>query len=295
MLLLILAVVATFAAVDVTRRIGRHRPVGMTASMAAMMAAMGSGLSIGYAAGLIATLGWATLAGVLAGSMHGLWMGRRYGPMAALEGFGGGVMGGLMGPMLAVMLLYLPTDLLLAGVLLLALQLALNAGALYLAVEAAGAAPTTGWLRFVGRLLGADAAAACEPCEEPSQPVPTARRGRSAPVAPVRSVPAAGPAGASAANRRSSLLGGAVLVGGALAVVFAVDRAITAQQPAGASGQGGDENGFGLGKPVVADAGPDGVQQVAMKLRAPQYEPKLVQVKQGVPVKLTLEAIGDPG
>lgn len=47
--------------------------------------------------------------------------------------------------------------------------------------------------------------------------------------------------------------------------------------------------------PVVAVADPDGVQQVALSLRYPRYEPALIQVKAGQPVRLTLQAIGEPG
>jgi len=140
-----------------TRRATEYGAGGMNASMAAMMAAMGTGLSVGYAAGLLWHLGWANLVGVLAGGLHGLWMGRRWGPMAALEGAGGGVMGGLMGPMLAVMLLYLPTSLVLTAVLMLALQLAFSAGGLFLVAASAGGAVASGWFGVLGRVLGAEA------------------------------------------------------------------------------------------------------------------------------------------
>ncbi len=32
-----------------------------------------------------------------------------------------------------------------------------------------------------------------------------------------------------------------------------------------------------------------------MSLRYPSYEPSLVEVRRGVPVRLTMEAIGEPG
>lgn len=80
-------------AVYTMRRVSAYGAAGMMAGMAAMLAAMGTGLAAGFAAGMAWDLGWATLAGVLAGLAHGLVMGRRHGPMAALDGAGGGAMG----------------------------------------------------------------------------------------------------------------------------------------------------------------------------------------------------------
>ena len=39
----------------------------------------------------------------------------------------------------------------------------------------------------------------------------------------------------------------------------------------------------------------NGVQLVAMTLRAGRYEPRLVDIKAGAPVRLSMQAIGDPG
>jgi hypothetical protein len=47
--------------------------------------------------------------------------------------------------------------------------------------------------------------------------------------------------------------------------------------------------------PVAATVSPDGVQQVHMTLQYPRYEPRLLEVKAGTPVQLSLEALGDPG
>lgn len=163
MFALVLIGIALAMALAATRRVVGHGAGGMAAGMAAMMAAMGTGLSVGYAAGMVWDLSWATVVGLVAGGMHGLWMGRRYGPMAALDGAGGGVMGGLMGPMLGVMLLYLPTSLASTAVLMLVLQAGFSAGAVYLVASDAGAAGVTrGWLRLVGRVLGAESSAITE-------------------------------------------------------------------------------------------------------------------------------------
>ncbi len=48
-------------------------------------------------------------------------------------------------------------------------------------------------------------------------------------------------------------------------------------------------------QPVTATVGPDGVQQLSMSLQYPRYEPRLMEVTAGTPVRLSLEAIGEPG
>lgn len=404
-----------------TRRATAYGASGMTAGMAAMMASMGTGLSIGYAAGLLWHLGWANLLGVVAGGLHGLWMGRRWGPMAALDGAGGGVMGGLMGPMLAVMLLYLPTSLMLTAILMLALQLAFAAGGLYLVAAAAGAPTGRGWFGLLGRVLGAEAppsdadrdhyavlglsdaattdeiaqaflAETSNPAENPvragraatafavlSDPVRRARydaarredlaccaprpadtsgagiggeaagkrpRGRRAREEQARRV-----AAATRAGRREIIGQGAALGVAALALLatgrqfepfpasaavsspFSVRAAAPAapaqpSDPAVATGQpptpapseagaapaqapAGDTNATPTPAPLPrlpgtaptevpapppAAAAPAGeVQQVAMTLQNGRYGPELVEVQRGVPVRLTIKAIGDPG
>jgi hypothetical protein len=341
-------------AISATRRVAHYGASGMTAGMAAMMAAMGTGLSVGYAAGMAWDLGWANLIGVLAGGLHGLWMGRRYGPMAALDGAGGGVMGGLMGPMLGVMLLYLPLSLQLTAALMLAVQAAFSAGAVYLVASAAGGtAVAEGWLRVVGRVLGADSAAAVDlsrdhyatlgvqPDATPAEiadaflrvnrtskqpdvitaasealavladPLRRARydAGRLRSEAPAvkaqtRSAHAA-VAGAGrrkgagrestarAKERHSDLARLLVLVvvgavaGLVLVAGLSLPLEIPAQSDAGAM-TAADQS-------AVAGTDASGVQQVAMTLRSGRYEPQLVQVNQNTPVRLSLQAIGDPG
>ncbi len=157
MVQIILATLGLAVAALTTRQCARYQLMGMPAGMAAMMAAMGTGLSVGYAAGMSLDLGTATLIGVVAGGVQGLWLGRVWGPSAALEGASGGAMGGLMGPMLSVMLLYLPTSVVLAAILMLVLQVLLSGAAVYLAADTAGVAPSTRWQRAIGRLLGASA------------------------------------------------------------------------------------------------------------------------------------------
>ncbi len=361
---LVIGYALTIAAVT-TWRAERHGASGMTAGMASMMAAMGTGLSVGYGAGMLWHLGWANLVGVLAGGLHGLWMGRRWGPMAALDGAGGGVMGGLMGPMLAVMLLYLKTSLVLTAVLMLALQLLFSAGALYLVAAAAGGAVGVGWLGLLGRVLGAqtsrtdtaedhygvlgvltdattseiaeafllqsrrvaqdprraarvtaalgvlsdpvrraryDAArleemACCEPQPSGSRAagtgdVPHGKRARKR----EREQAAAA---AHTARRETGMLGvvialaALVLLGNGL--LFTPPAGGSANVPVPSSGAPADAaSGDGAGDATPAASSAQ-VQEVAMSLRYPSYEPSLVEVRRGVPVRLTMEAIGDPG
>ncbi len=272
-----------------TRSVARYGASGMTAGMAAMMAAMGTGLSVGYGAGMIWDLGWANLFGVLAGGAHGLWMGRRYGPMAALDGAGGGVMGGLMGPMLGVMLLYLPISLVLTAWLMLGLQAAFSIGAVYLVAVADGPLPAESSLRLVGWVLGGDATC-CPPESEPAAGRAAtdgqgrARRGRRG-AAPMRPVPV------------GSIMTAAVAIGLSALIYFAFAGASpsesAASRPPVAPAAG---SAAAPPQPASAPAASAGeIQQVAMTLRAPRYEPRLVEVKSGVPVRLTLQAIGDPG
>ncbi|MBI3969314.1 MAG: hypothetical protein HY329_27030 [Chloroflexi bacterium] len=376
---LIVIGLAIWIAHGTTRRAAPYAATGMTAGMAAMMAAMGTGLSVGYGAGMLWDLGWANIIGVLAGGLHGFWMGRRGGPMATLDGAGGGVMGGLMGPMLAVMLLYLPTGLALNAVLMLALQAAFSAGAVYLVAAAAGAVPTTGWLALVGRVLGAAAApmaagqdhyaalgvaadasateiaeafaavsrraandperaaaasaalavlsdplrrakydlvrleahSCCPPESPPARSAATDHPARSDRPrrGQVGDQPRRGHAPAAPLVSPSKLITAAVVLGVAVLIYRALpDSEATASRatppqaavrvlpgsvpptsaaaPAPAAG--------GPGDPMPATTSATG-QNVTVTLRAGRYEPGVVQVKSGVPVRLTLQAIGSPG
>ena len=282
---------AGFAVAYLTmRRTARYNASGMVTCMAAMMAAMGTGLSIGYAAGMVWDLGWANLAGVLVGASHGLVMGRRYGPMAALEGAGGGVMGGMMGAMLAIMLLYFPGSLAFTALLMLVLQIALGIGGVYLVAAAAGAIAPSGWLHRVGHVLGAQyqevACCASSPAARPAQSArqsepsrtPRDRRGKDAAKRSSRApvVIAAGVGGLA-----SLLVTGILSVdplGGRPTSVAWTDGAATDARQA-----------------TQAEVGADGVQQLKLSLRYPTYEPRLLEAKAGVPLRLSLEAIGEPG
>lgn len=275
-----------------TRTSARYGTSGMVACMATMMAAMGTGLTIGYATGMVWDLGWANLVGVLAGLTHGLVMGRRYGPLVALDGAGGGVMGGLMGPMLGVMLLYLPASLILTALLMLALQVGFGVGAIYLVAAAAGAVGTSGPLYQVGRILGA---------EYVSVPLEVDERGPAPPPLPQPVVQSKASKSTrqrvskNAPTRRSWTPALIAVVAGAVAVLVIFGGA-------GLSGSGSTSSVTGAGgfaaaggPPVVATIGADGVQQLSMTLRYPRYEPRLVEVKAGTPVRLSVEAIDDPG
>ncbi|MBA3302931.1 MAG: hypothetical protein H0U26_03545 [Acidimicrobiia bacterium] len=261
--------------------------------MAAMMAAMGTGLSVGYAGGMVWDLGWANLAGMLVGTTHGLVMGRRYGPMAALEGAGGGVMGGMMGAMLAIMLLYFPGSLALTAVLMLALQVALSIGAVYLVVAEAGAVGASGWLHRVGHVLGAqyqEVACCAAPPAKPATRRETAKTTRRAHGKEARQ----GRANAATRPSRAPMV---VAVGlGGLAVLVVTGML-------GAGPLGGRSTGVAWTDGSATDArqatqavtGADGVQQLGLTLQYPSYEPKLLEAKAGVPLRLSLEAIGEPG
>jgi len=272
------------------RTTARYNASGMVACMAAMMAAMGTGLSVGYAAGMVWDLGWANLAGVLVGASHGLVMGRRYGPMAALEGAGGGVMGGMMGAMLAIMLLYVPGSLVFTALLMLALQIALSIGGVYLVAAAAGTIDPSGWLHRVGHILGAQyqevACCASVPTAPPassvkqSEPTRTSRHRR----------------GKDAAKRpsRAPMVVAAGMGGIAILLVMGVFGA----GPLGGSSTGAawtDSAATDARQATQAEVGADGVQQLKLSLRYPAYEPRLLEAKAGVPLRLSLEAIGEPG
>lgn len=279
-----------------TRAATLYGASGMVAGMAAMMAAMGTGLAAGYATGMVWSLGWANLFGVVVGFGHGLLMGRRYGPMAALDGAGGGVMGGLMGPMLGVMLLYQPTGLVLTAILMLALQAIFSVGGVYLVAAAAGAVGTSGPLYQVGRVLGAHyltgpLEGTCAPSEL-AAPAPTASRQPKAPSRSRRSTsrPAPQPRRSFAPMMVAGLAGAIALV-----VVFGSWGLQGAGSPGSAVTRADSFAAAPNVEPVAAPVGPDGVQQMRMTLQYPRYEPRLLEVKAGTPVQLSLEALGDPG
>ena len=79
-----------------------------------------------------------------------------------------------------------------------------------------------------------------------------------------------------------------------LAVIglFAVGAAYAAQRVT----EGATPTDGGDSKPVVAPpVGPDGAQLVSITLKAPYYAPAVTEVKRGVPVRVTLSAVGEPG
>jgi hypothetical protein len=290
-------VLASLEIASATTRTARaYGASGMVAGMAAMMAAMGTGLAAGYATGMIWSLGWANLVGVVVGFGHGLLMGRRYGPMAALDGAGGGVMGGLMGPMLGVMLLYQPTSLVLTALLMLALQGIFSVGGVYLVAAAAGAVGSSGLLYQVGRVLGAHYLTG--PLEGPCAPSELLAVART----PARQ-PRAGARGRRGGSRgtaypsRSFVPALVAVLAGALALVVVFGG--TALNGAGGTFPSITRaDSFAAAPnvaPVAATVSPDGVQQLHMTLQYPRYEPRLMEVKAGTPVQLSLEALGDPG
>lgn len=274
-----------------THKAGRYGASGMVACMAAMMAAMGTGLAIGYATGMVWDLGWANLVGVLAGFGHGLMMGRRYGPMAALDGAGGGVMGGLMGPMLGVMLLYLPVSLVLTALLMLLLQAIFSVGAVYLVAEATGRTSSSWLLRRVGWVLGAHLVAGpvADTIRSPGvdsdpNPAPVRRAKASRATAPKTTTP------------RSSV---ATMVSGVIGAVTILLIAVSMMSAAGSGGSSmarSDSSASTSSEPAIqATVASDGAQELTMELRYPRYTPRVMEAKAGVPLRLTLEAVGDPG
>lgn len=297
----LLTITAAFVlALGATWQMHRHTATGMTACMAAMMPAMGSGLALGYGIGMIWGLGMATLVGVLAGMFHGLWTGRRFGPMAALEGIGGGVMGGLMGPMLAIMLLF-KSSLLPTAVLILALQLVLNAGALY-AVAATNGLAHTGWLGLVGRMLGApglDSEDACAQNAPPALVAKPQRHSRRTRQAEVQQL-------AAEQAQRKKVATVAISVGMSALVLagsgwFILNHAQTASEASGlalapapaVASNATAPPATSAASPVTASAGQK--QEVALTLDYPLFAPPLLEVQHGVPVRLSIKANGDPG
>jgi hypothetical protein len=79
-----------------------------------------------------------------------------------------------------------------------------------------------------------------------------------------------------------------------LGTVGVAAYAVAAARSSPTSGADGAP-GWDSAPPVKAPAGPDGVQEVAITLRAPYYGPPVTEVQRGVPVRLTLTAVGDPG
>lgn len=283
-------------ALGATWQVHRHSATGMTACMAAMMPAMGSGLALGYGVGMIWGLGTATLFGVVVGMLHGLWTGRRFGPMAALEGIGGGVMGGLMGPMLAIMLLF-KSSLLPIAVLMVALQLVLNAGAFY-AVAAANGIAYAGWLGLVGKVLGASRLDCEEERAQDESPALVAGPQRHS-----RRVRQAEAQRLAAERARRQKVATAIVSVGISALVlagsgwFMLNHAQTTSQasglaPAVATSATAPQAASTV-SPVAASAGQK--QEVALTLDYPLYAPSLLEVQHGIPVRLSIKANGDPG
>jgi hypothetical protein len=273
-----------------TRRTAFYGASGMVAGMAVMMAAMGTGLAAGYAAGMVWSLGWANLVGVVVGFGHGLIMGRRYGPMAALDGAGGGVMGGLMGPMLGVMLLYQPTGLVLTAILMLALQAVFSLGAAYLVAEAAGRVGTSGLLFRAGQILGAQNLtgplqdAACAPPEaQPAKPT-TPSRGRRKRV-PTPTV----------VRSRARIATAIAAVAGAFAFLILTGGLGVLTSNTGLTTSADLFAPDSTTPAVQATVAQDGVQELTISLSYPRYTPRLLEAKSGLPLRLTLEAVGDPG
>lgn len=273
-----------------TQKAGRYGASGMVACMAAMMAAMGTGLAIGYATGMVWDLGWANLVGVLAGFGHGLMMGRRYGPMAALDGAGGGVMGGLMGPMLGVMLLYLPISLVLTALLMLVLQAIFSLGAVYLVAEAAGRTRSSWLLRQVGWVLGTQYVTG--PLEDPASSPTVEPLPKPAPARRSRTSRATVPATTTARSSVTTMVAGGI---GAITILL-IAAAMMSTGSGGRSMARSDSSALTSSEPAIqATVASDGAQELTMQLRYPRYSPQLMEAKAGVPLRLTLEAVGDPG
>ena len=122
----------------------------------------------------------------------------------------------------------------------------------------------------------------CPPEPAPSAPPAAMRRAHRRAVA--RETEPAQTASRRAAT--SALVGLGALLAAAAACVA---QSAVSQSEERANSAAADQ------QPAAAPVGPDGVQQVAITLRAPYYGPPVTEVKRGVPVKLTLQAVGDPG
>ncbi len=106
-------------------------------------------------------------------------------------------------------------------------------------------------------------------------------------------------AAAHTARRETGMLGvvialaALVLLGNGLLFTPSAGRTANVPVPSsGAPAGAASSDGAGDATPAASIAQ---VQEVAMSLRYPSYEPSLVEVRRGVPVRLTMEAIGDPG
>jgi len=150
----------------------------------------------------------------------------------------------------------------------------------------------------------------CPPEAEDATPVQTRTPARRLGKRPV-------PAPRRAASKvREYALGLASFMVGGLFLLSGLARAIPVPAPGSAAAAAAQaaipDGGRGAGAagaaaaPPVADAAAapaasggvapgQEVQQVKVTLRSGQYEPGVIEVKRGVPVKLTLQAIGEPG
>ena len=90
----------------------------------------------------------------------------------------------------------------------------------------------------------------------------------------------------------AAVAGGAVVYFG---VALARDALQTGATPPSNPSSAGATGAQPVRTPDSAVAPGGEVQQVSMTLRYPRYEPALVEVKRGVPVRMTLQAIGEPG
>lgn len=155
----------------------------------------------------------------------------------------------------------------------------------------------------VARLEDLEHSGGCPPQTENAIPSRTRRpRVRAMPETPggaggqrptpsgARATPATGAARRPALARIAMAAGAAGVVGAAYVAATAARGADSQVQRAP-----GSPDGAGASGSVSAPVGEDGVQQVNLTLNAPYYGPALTEVKRGVPVRVTLTAVGDPG
>jgi hypothetical protein len=251
---------------------------------------------------------WGNLFGVVLGLTLGAYFGRAGGLMGIMDGAMGGVMGGAMGAMLSVMMVFPREGLLWTGVLLGLIYVAGMVGLVALIEQSApGHAALHRVLPMFTRAVAEEIAEEAEAAMERSPN--SQRRAKRIPVQPAgrsqnRSIRK------QQRNISSVLLLGSVAVAAVLVVLtwwaLSADTSQPGQPGAGTLrptnsgfvGAAGETQAQLEQQAVVAQIGADCTQTTDVVLNSStfQYEPKVIKVKQGIPVRFNLSAInGDPG
>ena len=133
-------------------------------------------------------------------------------------------------------------------------------------------------------VAGSQADPACEPVAATRpQPVPARRE---------RAKRASTPQPATGRPATTTILTGVV---GAVTIVLVLIGMTASGAVNGPDPQSGSTGQPSAEPATQATVAADGAQELTMQLQYPRYAPRVMEAKAGVPLRLTLEAIGDPG